>query len=253
MLGSGGCKRKVIKVRKVIKKKKSSPAGERESSSEPIPTTPAASVASTRLSSPSSTATPSQEDYYQGSWSQWRNEPEYEGQWDKWQWPPAGWRPSRFHEAFYDQSSQYYRYNTFDWDTWDRKQKTIDLWGTPTEAAPTTPHAPTKSGEPISQLSRGSSEVSLVRQQLQRCSTSDQLAANLQNRLDEAEGDTKRKQKQRLRFQTNRKAKSQQNIARSPKRKLSKARRLTRPPLPRRKLRKARRLIRQPLPTRRLT
>ena len=56
---------------------------------------------------------PNDDQYYTGGVSQFR---EYEeSNWKYWDWPPHGWRPSKHHDAYWDTSSYYYRYNHYDW------------------------------------------------------------------------------------------------------------------------------------------
>lgn len=43
--------------------------------------------------------------YYEGGYSQWREEPEYEGRWEEWDWPPADWRPRPWHQAYWDSTN----------------------------------------------------------------------------------------------------------------------------------------------------
>ena len=53
------------------------------------------------------------EEHYDGGVSQWREEAEE--MWDFWDWPPRGWKPSSEHRCWWDESSQYYGYNNYDW------------------------------------------------------------------------------------------------------------------------------------------
>ena len=51
--------------------------------------------------------------FYTGGVSQWR---EYdEDNWKYWDWPPHGWRPSEYHDAYTNKASPYYRYNHYEW------------------------------------------------------------------------------------------------------------------------------------------
>ena len=65
------------------------------------------------------------DDYYTGGVSQWR---EYEeSKWDDWDWPPYGWAPSEYHNAYWDPSSYYHQYKYKDWD----QRRTHSQPGTP--------------------------------------------------------------------------------------------------------------------------
>lgn len=56
----------------------------------------------------------SHREYYTGGVSQWR---EYEeSSWDQWDWPPHGWRPSTYHDCYWNTNSQWYQYNHKKWD-----------------------------------------------------------------------------------------------------------------------------------------
>ena len=59
-----------------------------------------------------------QRDHYSGGWSQWREDAE--DKWNQWDWPPQGWRPQKWHAAYYDVNNPFHHYRYFDWD-WDSK------------------------------------------------------------------------------------------------------------------------------------
>ena len=107
-------------------------------------------------------------DYYEGGWSQWRNEEWAEPQWKNWDWPPAGWKPESYHGAYYDQGSEYHGYRGFDWDQYyDGKKAHASL-----------SKSPTVRYSPQSCPSRASTEEVLeVQEQLQRANTGDMADA----------------------------------------------------------------------------
>lgn len=53
--------------------------------------------------------------HYTGGVSQFREYEEHN--WQYWDWPPQDWRPSRYHDAYWNQSSAYYKYNDWKWST----------------------------------------------------------------------------------------------------------------------------------------
>ena len=105
-------------------------------------------------------------DHYTGGYSQWREEhPEL---WPNWQWPPYGWRPSQYQSAFWDENNPYRHYRYYDWDA---------------NPPPTTPQgkcpelrSPDTQSTLLSHSNSSlSEEVRDATEQLQRCTTAEQL------------------------------------------------------------------------------
>ena len=135
-----------------------------------------------------SSVAPSQrlpEDHYEGGCSQWREDPAYEQQWKHWDWPPRDWRPSKFHASYWDTSSRWHDYNTYNWEQ------------SPVECPPCTSPAsrPTLLLSPDSDATKSlasqrshssmSLEVDAVTEQLQRCTTGEIMEASFSQRLEE--------------------------------------------------------------------
>ena len=72
---------------------------------------------------------------YDGAHSQWREHAE--DSWQHWDWPPKGWRPSEWHDAYWNQKSQYYAYNSWDWN--ERASKGAYATPSPKATPSTTP------------------------------------------------------------------------------------------------------------------
>ena len=160
-------------VRKIVKKRKVSGASTPKSDTASAPPTP-----STLPYGPSRMP----DEHQDGGWSQWRNY--QEDLWGQWDWPPKGWRPEPHHRAYWDKSSPYYRYNTYDWD-----QQNGEKWDSP-EQVSSTPSPKIRSPDSVTTLlqSQSTSDLSSVVREtadgLLRSSSIDQL--NLEARLNEA-------------------------------------------------------------------
>ncbi|CAK8989531.1 unnamed protein product, partial [Durusdinium trenchii] len=154
---------KVIKVVRTIKKRKT---GHKAST-----TTPVHGDESEPTSSHESQLSDAESGkyYYEGGWSQWRNDSENEEKWKEWDWPPADWRPEPHHNAFADPQSEFYRFKTFDWDDYNRRVQE-QLWSPRSDpsardcAVPSTPTT-----------LRSGSDVSAIAHQLQRMNTGEIL------------------------------------------------------------------------------
>ena len=187
--------RKIIKKKKHAEHKKDDEKNENQEHDKPslnrgdsVSTTqdPESSTPSPVTRSNSTTTEPyDYADYYQGGVSQWR---EYdEDSWGKsYQWPPDGWRPASHHRAYWDPTSEYYKYNAFDWEKYHREQEQVKKARTNAQ-----PQSPTVS-EAFSLRSRGSS---FVEDQLSRMQTGDQM--NFLERLDDVAEDSPTKLKER--------------------------------------------------------
>lgn len=71
---------------------------------------------------------------YEGAYSQWREEDETN--WDKYQWPPVGWRPSKWNQCYWDNTSKWHVYHSYDWDAYNAQR-------TPWEDGPNSPDVST--------------------------------------------------------------------------------------------------------------
>ena len=126
--------------------------------------------------------------YYEGGVSQWREEPQYEQMWSQWDWPPRDWRPSNFHEAFWNADSRWHVYNNYDWNQYSWKEPTEKKpygdYYTPGRESDATA---TPSSEFNRSFSRSSSlELEEVTAHLQRCTTGEIVESEFNKRLAEA-------------------------------------------------------------------
>ena len=109
---------------------------------------------------------------YDGAYSQWREEDETN--WDKYQWPPVGWRPNRWNQCYWDYTSRWHAYNTYDWDAYHAQQ-------TPWEDGPKSPDVSTPAKTTVESEST-SPPVTIASSEgsYSRSSSVDALASQLQ-------------------------------------------------------------------------
>ena len=166
-----GARKKTRKV--IVKKVKKKEGGEKQKEEDHKQT------AFKKSQTADSDATLPFEIFPSGGDSQWRQEAE--DQWENWRWPPVGWKPSKGQHAYHDESSSYYRFNTYDWDAYNKRIRFQLAHG---DGEPTTsPGSRTGSETPSTSLDRKSSHVndvstigpsaSLLAAQLARSTTGD--------------------------------------------------------------------------------
>jgi hypothetical protein len=145
-----GARKKTRKV--IVKKVKKKEGGEKQKEEDHKQT------AFKKSQTADSDATLPFEIFPSGGDSQWRQEAE--DQWENWRWPPVGWKPSKGQHAYHDESSSYYRFNTYDWDAYNKRIRFQLAHG---DGEPTTsPGSRTGSETPSTSLDRKSSHVSDV-------------------------------------------------------------------------------------------
>ena len=160
-----GRRRKVF--RKIIKRKQGSPA----------PNTPTPSEQTLPYTATLESFPGQQEwaNYYTGGYSQWREE--QPDMWSQWQWPPHGWQPSKYQDAYWDESNPYHKYRYYKWDTSPEQ-------ATPEGKRPEL-RSPDTQSTLITRSSSGvSTEVEEAMEELQRCTTAEQLT--FEQRMAEA-------------------------------------------------------------------
>ena len=165
-----GSKKKVI--RKIVKKKPASSA----------PSTPAQSEGTLPYTTSFGSLQGNTDgaDHYTGGYSQWREEqPDL---WPSWQWPPYGWRPSQYQNAFWDENNPYHQYRYYNWDGSSPEP------ATPKGKQPELRSPDTQSTLLSRSTSSLSQEVQLATEQLQRCTTAQQL--DFEQHVTEAGGPT---------------------------------------------------------------
>ena len=116
------------------------------------------------------------ETFPSGGDSQWRQEAE--DQWDNWRWPPVGWKPSQGQRAYHDESSDYYRFNNYDWDGYEKRlQQGRGDGGEPTTSPGSTSETPSTSldrrSSLLSEVSTVGPSASLLAAQFSRSRTGD--------------------------------------------------------------------------------
>ena len=127
--------------------------------------TPTPDCTLTPKGTPTPEGTPTSEVHEQfsgwGGDSQWRNE--CEDMWELWDWPPAFWRPSWYHDAYWNPQNAYYKYNSYDWTRWAATQ----------DANMETPERAKQvfSPSPVPTEVASRSDSGFFDDQLQRCST----------------------------------------------------------------------------------
>lgn len=191
---SGSKPRKVVLVRKVIKKKKTS-TGLVAVPSTPVEPEQKATCPATPVEYDKVPGTPStlpygrfqshavlldhDQHHYDGAYSQWREEAP--DMWHLWDWPPKGWRPSKWQRSYWDSSDPYYGYNTYTWDReewWNPSSEEPSTSGTETQTPPPGP-GQLRSPDTVSTLlSRSDSELARVNETidgLQRANTVEQV------------------------------------------------------------------------------